>query len=67
MNIQLIKAENAANNGKTISTIFYVSTSGSFVLMHVLMNAPGAPRPDSSVDAASNQDSLLVLRWQTNI
>ncbi len=77
LSIQLIKADSVSDsgkivplvseNGKTISTIYYVSTSGSFVLMHVLMNAPGAPLPDSTVDAASNNDSLLVLRWQTNI
>jgi len=69
MSIQIIKAANASYNGATIKTIYKVNTSGSFILMYVLMNAPGVPSPDSAsyIAAGSTNDSLLILRSQSNI
>ncbi|MGA3050559.1 MAG: hypothetical protein ABSE00_01375 [Chitinispirillaceae bacterium] len=79
MSIQIIKADSVSNSGtpvpivsetgKTINTIYQVNTSGSFILMYVLMNAPGVSSPDSASDVAagSTNDSLLILRSQSNI
>lgn len=59
MDMEIIKSSNAARNGKKIATIFRINIFGSFTMLELVLNEPGAALP---AESALGTNALVQLR-----
>jgi hypothetical protein len=62
MDMKVISALNAPDAGKTIKTIFRVNIFGSFTMLEVIKNTPGAARPTGDDIIKDPGNAMLRLR-----